>query len=145
MFGSNKTTEKDNIKLPTGASSQGALNSLVAGTIVEGTIHAESDIRVDGTLRGTLICKGKVIIGPKGQIDGEIKAQNAVIEGQFKGNILIEDLLHVKETAHVEGEINTDKLSVNPGAKFNVVSKMSSQLASRQSNVHRAEVPTTQV
>ncbi|MBK9378418.1 MAG: polymer-forming cytoskeletal protein [Saprospiraceae bacterium] len=69
--------------------------------------------------------QGKVIIGPKGNIDGEIKAQNAVIEGQFRGSLFIEDLLHIKETAQVEGEINTDKLSVAPGARFNVLSKMS--------------------
>ncbi|MBK7232509.1 MAG: polymer-forming cytoskeletal protein [Saprospiraceae bacterium] len=136
MFGSSKPSEKDTSKTPVGPGSQGALNSLVAGTLVEGTVQADSDIRVDGTLRGTLVCKGKVIIGPKGQIEGEIKAQNAVIEGMFKGTIQIEDLLHVKETAHVEGEINTDKLSVNPGAKFNVVSKMSSQISSRQVPLH---------
>ena len=73
------------------------------------------------------------IIGAGTVIEGEIKAQNAVIEGQFRGSIFIEDLLHIKETANVEGEINTDKLSVAPGAKFNVVSKMSSQISARPS------------
>ena len=95
------------------------------GTQVEGTIQAESDIRIDGFLKGILVCKGRVIIGPKGSIEGEIKAQNAMIEGRFKGVIHIEDLLQVKETAVVDGEINTDKLAVSPGAKFNVTSKMS--------------------
>jgi len=94
------------------------------GTQVEGTITAESDIRIDGFLKGILVCKGKVIIGPKGSIEGEIKAQNATIEGRFKGIVQIEDLLQVKETAIVDGEINTDKLAVSPGAKFNVTSKM---------------------
>jgi cytoskeletal protein CcmA (bactofilin family) len=136
LIGSNKGSEKEPAKGSIAQGSQGALNSLVAGTLVEGTVQADNDIRIDGTLKGTLICKGKVIIGPKGQIEGEIKAQNAVIEGMFKGVITIEDLLHVKESAHVEGEINTDKLSVNPGAKFNVVSKMSSQVASRQVPLH---------
>lgn len=105
---------------------QGALNSLVAGTVVEGSVQAESDIRIDGYLKGTLVCKGRVIIGPKGSIEGEIKAANATIEGKFKGTLHIDDLLQVKETAVVDGEINTDKLAVSPGAKFNVTSKMSS-------------------
>lgn len=129
MFGSsNKSSEvqKNTVGIPT----QGALNSLVPGTTIEGTIIAENDIRIDGLVKGTLTCKGKVIIGPKGQIDGDIKAQNAVIEGTFKGTLQIDDLLMIKETAHVEGEINTDKLSVSPGAKFNVVSKMSNQVKS---------------
>lgn len=127
MFGSNKTPTKESPKLIAGISSQGMLNSLVTGTTVEGLISADSDIRIDGYLKGTLNCKGKVIIGTSGSIEGEIKAQNAVIEGKFKGILQIEDLLQIKETANVEGEINTDKLSVSPGAKFNVVSKMNGQ------------------
>ena len=133
MFGNKSNDNKEQSKGIPGIPGQGALNSLVAGTTVEGTVTAESDIRIDGFLKGTLNCKGKVIIGPKGQIEGEIKAQNAVIEGQFRGSIFIEDLLHIKETANVEGEINTDKLAVAPGAKFNVVSKMSSQISARPS------------
>jgi cytoskeletal protein CcmA (bactofilin family) len=125
MFG-NKNTTTENTKNAVGPLPQGALNSLVAGTQVEGTITAESDIRIDGFLKGILVCKGKVIIGPKGSIEGEIKAQNAMIEGRFKGIVQIEDLLQVKETAIVDGEINTDKLAVSPGAKFNVTSKMNS-------------------
>ena len=106
MFGStNNDPAKNQVSL-----TQSALNSLVSGTSVEGTISADNDIRIDGYLKGILNCKGKVIIGPKGNIDGEIKAQNAVIEGQFRGSLFIEDLLHIKETAQVEGEINTDKL-----------------------------------
>ncbi len=125
MFGS-KNSSNENNKNAVGPLPQGALNSLVAGTQVEGTITAESDIRIDGFLKGILVCKGKVIIGPKGSIEGEIKAQNAMIEGKFKGIVQIDDLLQVKETASVEGEINTDKLAVSPGAKFNVTSKMTS-------------------
>ncbi|NOT38423.1 MAG: polymer-forming cytoskeletal protein [Saprospiraceae bacterium] len=124
MFGNNKTTNNNAPKTLQGATTQGMLNSLVTGTTVEGIITAESDIRIDGFLKGTLVCKGKVIIGSTGSIEGEIKAANAVIEGTFKGLLQIDDLLQIKETANVEGEINTDKLSVSPGAKFNVVSKM---------------------
>ncbi len=123
MFG-NKSSKEEVPKVIAGQTTQGALNSLVVGTQVEGTIQAESDIRIDGFLKGILVCKGRVIIGPKGSIEGEIKAQNAMIEGRFKGVIHIEDLLQVKETAVVDGEINTDKLAVSPGAKFNVTSKM---------------------
>lgn len=101
-----------------------ALNSLVKGTIVEGTVKAESDIRVDGIIKGTLTCTAKVIIGPSGVIEGDIICQNAVIEGIFKGKIIVSDLLSVKETAEVVGDITTDKLLVQPGAIFNVTCNM---------------------
>ena len=138
MFG-NKSSTNESPKNAVGPLPQGALNSLVTGTQVEGTITAESDIRIDGYLKGILVCKGKVIIGPKGSIEGEIKAQNAMIEGRFKGIVQIEDLLQVKETAIVDGEINTDKLAVSPGAKFNVTSKMNSSSRSAPPVLNKPE------
>lgn len=137
MFGNKSSKEEITRNQQSGSVAQGSLNSLVTGTQVEGTIQAESDIRIDGYLKGMLACKGKVIIGPKGTIEGEIKAQNAMIEGRFKGTLHIDDLLQVKETAVVDGEINTDKLAVSPGAKFNVTSKMN---AGARTNVPQSQV-----
>lgn len=96
------------------------LNALVKGTTVEGTINCDSDLRIDGTIKGKLICKAKVIIGPTGVVEGEIKCQNAVIEGRFKGILVVTELLNVRETADIDGEITTNKLLVQSGAKFNV-------------------------
>ena len=96
-----------------------SLNSLVQGTTVEGTVKSESDIRVDGTIKGNLHCKSKVIIGPTGKVEGEVRCENAVVEGQFEGTLLVEAALHVKETAKVTGEIAAGKLIVQPGATIN--------------------------
>ena len=84
---------------PSGASN--ALNSLVKGTKVEGTVSSESDIRIDGIIVGTLNCKSKVIIGPTGAIEGDVKCENAVIEGRFEGNLKVNQLLTVKDSAEV--------------------------------------------
>lgn len=128
MFGSKKTEEKtvlSNGRLNGNLISESnALNSLVKGTFVEGNIAAESDIRVDGTIKGTLVCQAKVIIGPSGFIEGEIKCRNAVIEGKFYGKLRVDDMLSVKETAEIVGDVQTDKLSVQSGAIFNVTCSM---------------------
>ena len=122
MFGNTKNEAKSNgaISTPSTTSS----NSLVQGTNVEGTVQAEKDIRIDGTMKGTLICKGKVIIGPTGTIIGDVQCENAVIEGRFEGVMTVGEVLHVKETAKVEGDISTQKLIVQPGSLFNVKCKM---------------------
>ncbi len=119
MFGNTKSSEES--KTPSVA---GALNALVKGTLVEGTVRCDSDLRVDGTIKGKLICKSKVIIGPTGVVEGEIECQNAVIEGRFKGILTVSELLNVRETAEVDGEIATNKLLVQSGARFNVSCKM---------------------
>ncbi|MCY7327184.1 MAG: polymer-forming cytoskeletal protein [Saprospiraceae bacterium] len=119
MFGNTKNSEE--IKTPSVA---GALNALVKGTLVEGTVRCDSDLRVDGTIKGKLTCKSKVIIGPTGVVEGEIECQNAVIEGRFKGVLTVSELLNVRETAEMDGEIVTNKLLVQSGARFNVSCKM---------------------
>ena len=122
MFGNSKNEPKANggISTPSTTSS----NSLVQGTQIEGSVIAEKDIRIDGLMKGNLICKGKLILGPTGQIIGDVQCENAVIEGRFEGILIVSDVLHIKETARVEGDIATQKLIVQPGSVFNVKCKM---------------------
>ncbi len=128
MFGSKKKeTAATNSVAP--SSTSNSLNSLVKGTKVEGTISSENDIRIDGTIIGTLTCKAKVIIGPSGVIEGDVKCENAVIEGKFEGNLNVNQLLTVKETAEVHGDVITNKLLVQSGATFNVTCKMGASRA----------------
>ncbi len=121
MFSSNKkevSKSKSSSIMPSAATH--SLNSLVQGTVVEGSVKSESDIRVDGTIKGKLFCDAKVIIGPTGYVEGEIKCKNAVIEGRFNGMLQVSELLNVRESATVEGEVSTNKLIVQSGATFNV-------------------------
>jgi cytoskeletal protein CcmA (bactofilin family) len=128
MFGSTKESDDSKKNTPV-TSSSGALNALVKGTVVEGSLRCDNDLRVDGTIKGKLNCQAKVIIGPTGVVEGEIHCQNAVIEGRFKGTLHVTELLNVRETAEVEGEITTNKLLVQSGARFNVSCKMVTGLA----------------
>ncbi len=124
MFG-NKN-EKQSVSNGTPVSNN-VSNSIVEGTIINGDIIASNDIRIDGALVGKLDCKGRVIIGPQGKVEGDIICINAIIEGSFKGNLNVKELLTVKETGMISGEIVTDKLQVQNGAVFNVTCTMSGQ------------------
>ena len=126
MFGNSKIEQKNKTNGIISAASTTSSNSLVQGTSVEGSVQADKDIRIDGTLKGTLTCKGKVIIGPTGTILGDVTCENAVIEGRFEGLLIVSDVLHVKETAKIEGDVSTQKLIVQPGSIFNVKCKMGS-------------------
>lgn len=105
----------------------GSSNSIVAGTSIEGTVKANNDIRIDGTLKGVLDCKGRVIIGPDGFVEGEVTCQNAVVEGRFSGTLKVSELLNVREGANIQGDVDTGKLNVQPGAVYNVKSIMGGQ------------------
>ena len=127
MFKNKSKESNSNTNTPSVTGGSGSTNSLVTGTSVEGTIVANSDIRIDGSLKGVLDCKGRVIIGPEGSVDGEITCENAVIEGKFSGKLKVKDLLNVRENANIQGDVQTDKLLVQPGAVYNVTCSMGGQ------------------
>jgi cytoskeletal protein CcmA (bactofilin family) len=109
------------------SSSASTVNSLGPGTYVEGTIKADTDIRIDGEVKGNLKCDGKLILGEKGKITGDVVCQNALIEGEIIGTVKVTELLHVKESAKIDGDISTDQLMVQPGAVFNVKCSMGNE------------------
>jgi cytoskeletal protein CcmA (bactofilin family) len=100
------------------------INLLGAGTSITGDINCNGDIRINGTLNGNLTTKGRLIIGETGKIKGEISCKNADILGNIDGKITVSDLLSLKVTANVVGEIIVGRISIEPGCKFNGTCKM---------------------
>jgi cytoskeletal protein CcmA (bactofilin family) len=128
MFGNNKKPSPNNPSKTSSSSSALSVNSLVEGTSIEGKIHAKNDIRVDGFIDGELNCDGKLIVGKEGKIEGIVTCENAVIEGQFNGKLRVRSLLHVKDTAFIDGEVKTGQLLVDPGGVINGTCEMGSQI-----------------
>jgi cytoskeletal protein CcmA (bactofilin family) len=112
MFNKNESV---NGKAPEGGSS---INLIGAGTVVEGDIKSSGDIRIDGTVYGSVLSKAKVVVGSTGMIEGNINSANADISGTVKGKTNITELLFLKSTAKVTGDIVTGKLVVEVGATF---------------------------
>lgn len=115
MFKSNKENLN---KLKTNINSPDRLNRIVEGTVIEGQINSESNIRIDGFLKGTINTKGRLVLGPEGKIEGDITCTNADIEGTLDGTINVKELLTLKSSAKLQGDISTNKLSIEPGAIF---------------------------
>lgn len=96
----------------------GKTNRIVEGTTIKGDIISQADFRLDGELIGNFTTKGKIVIGPAGNVIGDIRCKNADIEGRFNGKIEVAEILNVKSKAHIHGEVVTGRLSVEPGAEF---------------------------
>jgi len=94
------------------------VNMIGAGTIITGDIVSKGDIRVDGTLKGSLDTEGKVVLGREGMIEGDVICKDADISGTIKAKITVSQLLSLKTTAKLNGDIITNKLSIEPGAAF---------------------------
>jgi len=103
---------------------ESSINIIRSGTEIQGDIRCKGDIRIDGKLIGNLVSEGKVVVGEQGVVEGTIKCANATISGGVKVNIAVNELLSLKATANLVGEISTNKLQIEPGANFSGNCKM---------------------
>ncbi len=101
-----------------------SVNLLGAGTTLRGDIESDGDFRIDGKLIGSIVSKGKIVVGTTGNIEGEMKCQNADISGRVKAKVNVAELLSLKSTAETTGDIVTGKLAIEPGAKFSGTCEM---------------------
>ena len=100
------------------------MNVIGKGTTITGDIETSNDIRIDGKLDGNLYCKAKVIIGNSAVLEGNLSAIHAEISGEVVGKVEVSELLSLKNTSTIHGDINTGKLVIESGAKFNGSCKM---------------------
>jgi cytoskeletal protein CcmA (bactofilin family) len=96
-----------------------AASLISAGTTLTGDINSNSDLRIDGTLVGNINSTAKVIIGANGTVKGDINGQQADILGKVTGAVKVKELLQLKGSSVVQGNIHAGKLQVEPTATFN--------------------------
>ena len=100
-------------------SSTNAASLISAGTTLKGDLSSNSDLRIDGTLIGNITSTAKVIIGANGVVEGDINGHQADILGKVTGTINVKELLQLKGSSLVQGNIQAGKLQVEPTATFN--------------------------
>ncbi len=103
--------------------------TIADGTILDGHIKIEGDIRIEGHIKGTVTSKGKVTMSKTGKVDGDIICHSAEVSGWISGKLKVADILIMKANAHVDGDINTGKLVIESGVKFNGNCSMGSPVA----------------
>ncbi len=130
MFGRN--AEKGKLAV------QKAMTMFGQGTQLTGDVNSDGDIRVDGTVKGVLQSKAKIVIGVTGVVEGDLICQNATIDGKVNGNIMASELVILTKSAFVNGDIQLKKLVVEEGARFSGKCTMGNLKVSR--NVEEPEL-----
>lgn len=130
----NKQEQKDTQELSK------STNMIGKGTVIQGNIETFGDLRIDGKLIGDLKTKSKAVFGQSSVVEGNVVAQNAEVEGHVTGTVEVTDVLILKATAVIDGDIVTDKLIVESGALFNGGCKMG--VKSREIKIGKKEQTT---
>ena len=119
-----------------------AVNMIGKGTSIRGDIRSDGDFRVDGILHGSIQSNGKIVVGVSGSIEGDINCQNADLSGQVKATIHVKELLSLKSTSKVTGEVYTSKLAIEPGAKFSGTCNMEdeAEIKAQKENIQHGSI-----
>ena len=107
----------------------GSATLISEGTTLNGDVISQTDLRIDGTIKGNVKSSAKIIVGPSGFVDGNIEGNQADITGKVQGNITVKELLQLRGECNVTGNITAAKLQIEPTAVFNGQCQMGSAAA----------------
>ena len=88
-----------------------------SGTEMEGNLHVNEAMRIDGKIKGEVHANA-VVIGELGVVLGDITANSVTIGGKVKGNVTATVTLELLPKGQILGDIHTSKLIISDGATF---------------------------
>ena len=94
------------------------LNLIGPGTVVEGKIRSQGNVRIDGKLTGEITASESVAVGVTGEVDGNISAKNVTIGGKVRGSITASDKIVFEGKAVIKGDVRASKLVIDEGCLF---------------------------
>lgn len=99
------------------SSSQGELNGFLdAGSHIKGTLHFEDTFRIDGKVTGSVESDGHLIVGEKGEVDGEIDVKRVSVSGIVRGHLKARERVEITSLGRVYADITAPILTMEEGA-----------------------------
>ena len=109
----------------TDVNATGTQSVIQEGVSIRGDLKSDNDIRLDGTLDGSLVCKARLVVGVTGSVRADIEGADVVVMGRVHGKITGHRRVELKKGAHVEGDLATQSLVIEEGVYFQGQAQMS--------------------
>ena len=87
-------------------------------TFFDGNLTSKDNLSIYGSVRGTIDCQGRVVIGDSGRVEADIIANEVVVSGKVVGNVTAKSRLEMVSTGVIQGDIKTSRLIMEDGSKF---------------------------
>lgn len=85
-------------------------------TRVEGIVETPYDLRVEGTVTGTLACDGVLYVASGAEVDADVTATDTIVEGTIQGSVTCSGRLEIRSTGVVRATVQTHRLIIHEGA-----------------------------
>jgi cytoskeletal protein CcmA (bactofilin family) len=107
------------------------------GTKITGQITDCARLEIQGTVDGSIVAD-TLIVREGGVVKGDVRAAHAEIHGLFEGQLAVQDVLDVRGTGHVEGDLSYGKLAVAMGGYISGKVSSDTNAANRMSQGEQA-------
>lgn len=110
----------------------------------DGTYNSSRDLRVEGQVKGTIVCKGALHIAQGAQVRASVEAESISVAGDLEGEITCRGRLELLPSGRVKGQIATQSLVIHEGAIYEGEMLMGANATRRKRGsvaVERAEAP----
>ncbi len=96
----------------------GILLTLGKSLTIRGDIIGEEDLVIDGKIEGNVHIEDHHLT-VAGIVEGNVSARQVTVMGQVRGNVLASELVELRETASVEGDVCSRRFSIEQNASLN--------------------------
>lgn len=86
---------------------------------LDGKFDIADSIRIECEVGGELTVGNKLVIGQSGVVHADVRTVDAIIMGQYDGNLVATGNVEITASGRVSGNIETDSLVINKGGFFN--------------------------
>jgi cytoskeletal protein CcmA (bactofilin family) len=97
----------------------GELNGFLdKGSHLKGELHFDQTFRVDGKVTGKIVSEGDLVVGTRGEIEGEVSVGRAFVSGTVRGRLRATRRLEISSGGRVYADLETPSLVIEDGAQF---------------------------
>lgn len=95
------------------------MNTIIGkDTVITGTVDVKGALRVDGSVKGKIICSDCVTIGSTGIVEAEVESKIAIVAGKMHGDIVTTEKIELQTNCEMDGDLRTKSLVIEQGAVF---------------------------
>lgn len=84
----------------------------------KGDLSFDKGVKILGRFEGRITTKGDLFVASDGALQADVEAGTISVEGEINGNIAAQDLIELKNTARLQGDLRCERLVVIDGANF---------------------------
>ena len=111
-------SERREPAMPAGSAAKGV--AVIGSSIrINGDLEGEEDLLIEGVVNGTVRLKDNTVtIGREGKIKADVYAKAVNVDGNVEGDLYGAEQISVRQSAQVEGNIVSPRVSLEDGARF---------------------------